>query len=243
MQEAAVFIGVDVSKVELVISTGRERQPCSVANDAPSIGRWLRELSPGALIAMESTGRHHALLAHLASQAGFKVYVLNARDVFFYARALGTRGKTDGVDSGVIARYLAEHHAHLHPWRAASSLQQRLQELLQPPRADRGASLGARSGLQWCRYAGHRDKWLAGGLRQLVANHGRQGAGTDRQRCSAERGVREAANDHRHRATNLGVAGYLVQPLRLHQRGRSWWPTADWILGPTTRAPGADVVG
>jgi transposase len=130
MQEAAVFIGVDVSKAELVISMGCERRPFSVANDATSIGRWLSELSPGALIAMESTGRHHALLAHLASQAGFKVYVLNARDVFFYARALGTRGKTDGVDSGVIARYLAEHHTHLHPWRAASSLQQRLQELL-----------------------------------------------------------------------------------------------------------------
>lgn len=130
MQEAAVFIGVDVSKAELVISTGGERRPCCVANDAPSIARWLQELPPGALIAMESTGRYHALLAHLASQAGFKVYVLNARDVFFYARALGTRGKTDGVDAGVIARYLAEHHAHLHAWRAGSSSQQRLQELL-----------------------------------------------------------------------------------------------------------------
>jgi len=130
MQEPTLFIGVDVSKAELVISMGPERRPCSVANDAPGIERWLRELSPGALIAMESTGRYHALLAHLASQAGFKVYVLNARAVFFYARALGTRGKTDGVDAGVIARYLAEHHAHLHPWRAASSLQQRLQQLL-----------------------------------------------------------------------------------------------------------------
>lgn len=130
MQEAGVFIGVDVSKAELVISTVGERRPCCIANEPASIGRWLRELAPSALIAMESTGRYHALLAQLASQAGFTVYVLNARDVFFYARALGTRGKTDGVDAGVIARYLAEHHAHLHPWRAASSLQQRLQELL-----------------------------------------------------------------------------------------------------------------
>lgn len=130
MQEATLFIGVDVSKAELVISMNSERRPCSVINDAPSIEAWLRDVPCGAHIAMESTGRYHALLAHLASQAGFKVYVLNARDVFFYARALGTRGKTDGVDSAVIARYLAEHHAHLHPWRPASSLQQRLQELL-----------------------------------------------------------------------------------------------------------------
>jgi transposase len=56
--------------------------------------------------------------------------VLNARDVYFYARALGARAKTDGVDAGVIARYLAEHHACLHPWQPASSVQQRLQDLL-----------------------------------------------------------------------------------------------------------------
>jgi transposase len=79
---------------------------------------------------MESTGRYHGLLAHLASQAGLKVYVLNARDVFFYARALGTRAKTDRVDAGVIAQYLAEHHARLHPWQPGSPLQQRLQDLL-----------------------------------------------------------------------------------------------------------------
>ncbi|WP_180838949.1 IS110 family transposase [Variovorax sp. RO1] len=100
-----------------------------MTNDATSIAHWLREMPPGALIAMESTGRYHGLLAHLASQAGL-VYVLNARDVYFYARALGTRAKTDGVDAGVIARYLAEHHEHLHPWRPASSVQQRLQDLL-----------------------------------------------------------------------------------------------------------------
>ena len=51
---------------------------------------------------MESTGRYHALLAHLASQAGLKVYVLNARDVHYYAKALGTRAKTDGVDAGSL---------------------------------------------------------------------------------------------------------------------------------------------
>lgn len=130
MQEPNVYIGVDVSKAELVIAIGPERRPCSVANDAVSINRWLQEIPKNALIAMESTGRYHGLLAHLASQAGMKVYVLNARDVFFYARALGMRAKTDGVDAGVIARYLVEHHTRLHPWQPGSSLQQRLQDLL-----------------------------------------------------------------------------------------------------------------
>jgi transposase len=130
MQEPTLFIGVDVSKAELVVSMGPERRPRSVANDAHSIADWLRELPSHALIAMESTGRYHGLLAQMASQAGLKVYVLNARDVYYYARALGTRAKTDGVDSGAIARYLAEHHKHLHPWQQPSPAQQELQALL-----------------------------------------------------------------------------------------------------------------
>lgn len=130
MQEPTLCIGVDVSKAELVIAMGRDRMPYSIANDEVAIKSWLGGIAPHALIAMESTGRYHGLLAHLASQAGFKVYVLNARDVFFYARALGSRAKTDGVDAAVIARYLAEHHAHLHPWCAASPVQQQLQDLL-----------------------------------------------------------------------------------------------------------------
>jgi transposase len=144
MQEPPLFIGVDVSKAELVIAISSQQRVHSVANDAASIGRWLRQVPSHALIAMESSGRYHGLLAHLASQAGLKVYVLNARDVFFYARALGTRAKTDGVDAGVIARYLAEHHAHLHPWQAGSSLQQRLQQLL----ARRAQLATARAGLK-----------------------------------------------------------------------------------------------
>ena len=133
MQETALCIGVDVSKAELVIAMGPDRGPCSIANDEATIKRWLGAVAsqaPHALIAMESTGRYHGLLAHLASQAGFKVYVLNARDVFFYARPLGTRAKTDGVDARVIARYLAEHHAQLHPWCPANPVQQQLQDLL-----------------------------------------------------------------------------------------------------------------
>lgn len=130
MQEPTLCIGVDVSKAELVVAMGAQQRPYSVANDEASIKRWLQELPAHALIAMESTGRYHGLLAHLASQAGLTVYVLNARDVFFYARALGMRAKTDGVDAGVIARYLAEHHARLHPWAPGSALQQRLQDLL-----------------------------------------------------------------------------------------------------------------
>lgn len=129
MQAAEQYIGVDVSKAELVIAQAGG-QLCRVSNDVAGISGWLEQVSQPALIAMESTGRYHGLLAQLAHEAGVTVYVLNARDVYFYAKTLGSRAKTDGVDATVIARYLVEHHARLRPWRPGSALQQRLQGLL-----------------------------------------------------------------------------------------------------------------
>src|SRR3546814_9633101 len=78
---------------------------------------------------MESTGRYHQLLANLAAGMGLHVFVLNARDVYFYAKALGARGKTDRVDARVIARYLAEHHDRLHPYVVPSPCQADLAQL------------------------------------------------------------------------------------------------------------------
>lgn len=130
MQQENVLIGVDVAKAELVISVHGQAQHQSIANDATSITTWLASLTPQVHLAMEFTGKYHGLLAHLAQQAGLHVYVLNARDVHFYAKALGMRGKTDRLDCQVIARYLAEHHASLHEHSFGSTVQRRLHELL-----------------------------------------------------------------------------------------------------------------
>jgi len=58
------------------------------------------------------------------------VFVLNARDVFFYAKGLGARGKTDRVDAQVIARYLAEHHGCLRPFEPPTPTQAEIDRLL-----------------------------------------------------------------------------------------------------------------
>lgn len=128
MQEIKVFIGVDVAKAELVMAVHGQDGCRSVANDASAINTWLRELPAGAALAMESTGRHHQLLATLAGAAGLQVFVLNARH--FYAKALGARAKTDRVDAHVIARYLAEQHTHLRPWQVPHALLSQVQCLL-----------------------------------------------------------------------------------------------------------------
>ena len=133
-QTPSCFIGIDVAKDELVIAkrdgAHAEHGACTITNQPQAITRWLQTLPAGSAIAMESTGRYHQSAAHLARVAGFAVYVLNAKDVHYYARALGSRGKTDRLDAQVIARYIAEHHSELHTWSEPSGAQQTISELL-----------------------------------------------------------------------------------------------------------------
>ena len=125
-----VFVGIDVSKAELVVATAGQPASQCIANDNASIAQWLNTLPANAALAMESTGRYHQQVLTLALAAGLRAYVLNARDVYFYAKGLGSRAKTDALDAQVIARYLAEHHASLHPWQAPPAVIEQVQRLL-----------------------------------------------------------------------------------------------------------------
>ena len=127
---ADVFIGVDVAKSTLSACTHDSSAHQELANEQLAIQVWLKALPHQAVIAVESTGRYHQLLVNLVHASGRRVFVLNARDVFFYAKALGARGKSDRTDAQVIARYLAEHHRLLRAWAPSTAMQARLQELL-----------------------------------------------------------------------------------------------------------------
>ncbi len=130
MQAPIPIIGVDVAQAELVVSAHAQGSSRPVPNDPVHIQRWLRTLPAGSVIAMESTGRYHRTLAQLAYEAGMQVYVLNARDIYYYAKAISARGKTDRLDAAVIARYVAEHREQLRPWQPAAGVTQQLQALL-----------------------------------------------------------------------------------------------------------------
>lgn len=124
------FIGVDVASAHLDIACHGERAVQRLDNNAAAIDRWLSSVPPGSVLAMESTGRYHELLAHKAYARGLCVYVLNPRDVHHYARSVGQRGKTDRLDALVIARYVAHEQAQLRPWQPLAPEVQRLQGLL-----------------------------------------------------------------------------------------------------------------
>lgn len=130
MQSNPMIHGVDVAMDELVVQCLGQTAFLRLGNRAGEIRTWLRQLPKGSVVAMESTGKYHLLLARLAHAAGMRVFVLNARRVYFYAQALEVRGKTDRVDAGVIARYVAEHGDRLHEWQPACGLHARIDELI-----------------------------------------------------------------------------------------------------------------
>lgn len=131
MQDA-VFIGVDVAKAEIVYALDGSGESGKVANDADSLLAWLQRWPEAGHVAVESTGRYHQLLANLAHQAGWRVYIFNPSDVRRYRQSLGVRGKTDRNDAQAIAQMLAERHARkrCRPWAPGTASQQRLDALL-----------------------------------------------------------------------------------------------------------------
>ncbi len=130
MQPHAVFVGVDVAKATLSWAVCGSPGQHDLDNDEASIEAWLETIPEDAAIAVESTGKFHLRVVRLAHASGRRAYVLNARDVFFFAKALGVRAKTDRKDARLIANYLAQHHAQLKPWVPATELEDRVQSLL-----------------------------------------------------------------------------------------------------------------
>jgi transposase len=131
MDHNKAVYGVDVSKRNLVIAGYDEQTPVGVANHPESIAAWLTQLPRGATVAMEATGAYHQVLARLAHAAGMQVYVLNPQTLKHYAAAIGQRGKTDGCDARMIARYVVHEQAKLRRWLPPAPAADRLSQLLE----------------------------------------------------------------------------------------------------------------
>jgi transposase len=128
--KSCMFAGVDVAQRTLDIAQEGDAQVRLIDNRLGPIRRWLQSLPEGCAIGVESTGNLHQLLVRTAIAAGHTVYVLNARDLAHYARALGRRAKTDRLDAQLILRYLQREHEHLHPYLLPSAHQAEFDELI-----------------------------------------------------------------------------------------------------------------
>jgi transposase len=110
------YLGIDVSKQKLhgalLMDVAADKRRTKSVENSPEGVKTLVDWATrqGAAIdqlhaVLEATGPYHEVAALALCQAGVRVTIANPAQVRDFARGLAVRTKTDGVDSGVLARY------------------------------------------------------------------------------------------------------------------------------------------
>ena len=104
---AAVFVGIDVAKDELVIAVRPSGRTWSVPYETAALADLATELQQPAptSIVLEATGGYERAAVAALQARGLPVAVVNPRQVRQFARSLGRLAKTDRLDAGVLAHY------------------------------------------------------------------------------------------------------------------------------------------
>lgn len=134
-----IYLGIDVSKLKLdcalLLDTSqlkcKTKKVVNTSDGVQALIQWCAKqgVQLGQLhIILEATGRYHESCAQELYEAGATVSIVNPAHVRDFAKALAQRGKTDALDSLVLARFgLAIHPA---PWQAPALHVRELQALL-----------------------------------------------------------------------------------------------------------------
>lgn len=126
------YIGVDLSKLELVADLAAEAKPRAFANDATGHAALIDALPAEAHVVCESTGGYQRALVQALQKAGVPVSVVMPDRVRAFARARGLRAKTDPIDARLLSSFgQAMAPAALLPPSAA---QDELQQLMRARR-------------------------------------------------------------------------------------------------------------
>jgi transposase len=100
-------VGIDVAKVELVVTSRPTLDRWSVANTEIGIAALverLREIRP-ELIVLEATGGYERAVVAALLAAELRAVVVNPRQVRAFAKATGQLAKTDRIDADVLALF------------------------------------------------------------------------------------------------------------------------------------------
>lgn len=101
-----IFVGIDVSKLQLDIATSRQEQ-WSCANREGDFDELIGRLKSQRirLIVLEASGGYEGSVVASLSAAQLPVIVVNPRQVRDFAKATGRLAKTDRIDAQVLARF------------------------------------------------------------------------------------------------------------------------------------------
>jgi transposase len=125
-----IFVGIDVSKLQLDIATSAGRQ-WSCANREGDFEQLVNELKGSSieLIVLEASGGYEGAVVASLSAAQLPVIVVNPRQVRDFAKASGRLAKTDRIDAQVLARFAQQIRPELRPLKDEQT--QELEALLQ----------------------------------------------------------------------------------------------------------------
>jgi transposase len=105
--DAAIFVGIDVSKQRLDVHVRPTGESFVVARDDEALAGLVERLRRCAprLVVLEATGGLQVRVAAALAEGGLPVAVVNPRQVRDLARATGRLAKTDRLDAEAIARF------------------------------------------------------------------------------------------------------------------------------------------
>jgi transposase len=101
------FVGIDVAKAELVVTSRPTLQRWSAANTVAGIAALVERLRGDRpeLIVLEATGGYEREAAAALVAGGLPAVVVNPRQVRAFAKATGRLAKTDRIDADVLALF------------------------------------------------------------------------------------------------------------------------------------------
>lgn len=125
MADYKSYIGVDVSKNWLDVHVNPGAEAFRVEYTSAGLDELVARLSDRSdgLVVLEATGKYEAVAAASLVSSGFKVAVVNPRQVRSFARATGRLAKTDALDAEVIALFAEALKPEVRPLRSKDEVQ------------------------------------------------------------------------------------------------------------------------
>lgn len=146
------YVGVYVSKASLDIHIRPEGMQWQTRNDAEGIVGMLSRLQSFQvdLVVMEATGGREQETANLLVAAGYRLAVVNPRQIKDFGKSTGKLAKSDKLDASVIAHYAeaikpAIQHVVDKQGKALQELGRRRKQLVEMITAEKNRSGTAKS--------------------------------------------------------------------------------------------------
>lgn len=117
MNQADVFVGIDVANARLDVALHPSGETWMVRNDEAGIATLVAQLQQRrvALVVLEATGGLALPLLGALGAAALPAVAVNPRQVRDFAKALGRLAKTDRLDAQVLALFAAQVRPALRP--------------------------------------------------------------------------------------------------------------------------------